>query len=128
MLIKPFMATVDGTGKCVATIQHNIHGLVWKVFQIGIALGQVALTAQCAAHVNGIPLTSTVIMQQSAFAQFPTNSPYAMESFMVGPPYINLDAGDFIQVAVINATAGDVLTVGAYVEERDSTMPQTMGS
>lgn len=119
MLIKPFMATVNGSGQAAVKVQHNLHGLVWKVYQLGIALGQVATSAQCAAHVNGIPLTSTVVMQQSVFSALPGEAPYAMETFMVGPPYPNLEAGDFITVGVINATAGDTLTVGAYVDELD---------
>lgn len=129
MLIKAFTATVNGSGQAVLKVTHSIHGLTWKVYQLGLALGQTALTAQTAAHVNGIPLTSTVIMQQSVFASLIAlgEAPYAMESFMVGPPYINLQAGDFISVGVINATPGDTFTVGAYIDERDSGMPESMG-
>lgn len=119
MLIKPFMSSVNAQGQAVVRVQHNLHGLVWKIYQLGIALGQVSLLAQAAAHVNGIPLTSTVTMQQSVFSSLPGEAPYAMETFMVGPPYPNLEAGDFITVGVINAIAGDTLTVGAYVDELD---------
>lgn len=129
MPVHPFVATVNGSGQAVVRVQHNLHGLIWKVYQLGLGLGQTALTAQCAANFNGIPLTSTVIMQQSAFASLAAlgEAPYAMESFMVGPPYMLLQAGDYISVAVINATAGDTFTVGAYVDERDAGMPQSMG-
>lgn len=130
MLIKPFQGVVDDNGNCVVTVTQPLHGLVWKVFQIGFALGQVATFAQVAAHVNGIPLTSTVAMQQSVFANLANlgQAPYAMESFMVGPPYIILSAGDMIVCGCINAQPGDTFTVGAYVEERDAGMPNTMGS
>lgn len=120
MLIKTFTATVAASGTATVNVEHNIHGLVWKVYQLGLALGKTALTAQVAAHINGIPLTSTVIMQQSAFSSMPTNAPYAMESFMVGPPYAILAAGDYIACAVINAVSGDTFTVGAYVDELDA--------
>jgi hypothetical protein len=128
MLIKPFTATVNASGQATLKVTHNLHGLMWKVFQLGLGLGQTALTAQVAAHVNGIPLTSTVIMQLSVFASLTGEAPYAMESFMVGPPYPYLMAGDYITVGVINAVAGDSFTVGAYVEELDSGMAQSMGS
>lgn len=130
MLIKPFVGIVNAQGQGIVNVSHSLHGIVWKVYQLGMALGQTALTAQCAAHINGIPLTSTVIMQPSVFAKFGVlgQAPYAMESFMVGPPYPILAAGDFIAVAVINATVGDSFTVGAYVEERDAGMPQNMGA
>lgn len=130
MLIKPFISPVNASGQAVVTVSHNIHGLVWKVFQLGFALNQVALLAQTAAHVNGIPLAGNVVMQQSVFAQFGAlgQAPYAMESFMVGPPYPILEAGDQIVCGVINAVANDVFTVGAYVEERSSGGSLTMGS
>jgi hypothetical protein len=129
VLIKPFVATVNASGQAVVQVSHSLHGLVWKVYQLGMALGEVALTAQTAAHVNGIPLASTVIMQQSVFSGLTAlgQAPYAMESFMVGPPYPILSAGDFISVGVINATSGDTFTVGAYVEELPATSPVTMG-
>lgn len=132
MLIKPFQSTVDASGQAVVYVQHDIHGLVWKVYQLGFALGQAAPSPQIGAHVNGIPLAATVTMQPSVFANItvqPYNQPpYAMESFMVGPPYVNLDAGDYIVCAVLGATAGDVFTVGAYIDERSAGMPQSMGS
>jgi hypothetical protein len=130
MLIKPFTASVNGSGQATLEVTHSLHGLMWKVYQLGLALNEVALTAQAAAHVNGIPLTSTVIMQQSVFSQLSAlgQAPYAMESFMVGPPYIYLQAGDMITVGVINATPGDTFTVGAYVDELSAGMAQSMGS
>lgn len=127
MLIKPFIATVNASGQAVVTVSHNLHGLKWKVYQLGLGLGKVALTAQCAAHVNGIPLTSTVVMQLSVFASLPGQAPYAMESFMVGPPYPILGPGDQLVIGVINALAGDMFTVGAYVDELDINTPVTMG-
>ena len=130
MLIKPFTAPVNGSGQAVVTVSHSLHGLVWKVFQLGIALGEVSILAQAAAHINGIPLTSTVVMQQSVFNKLAAlgQAPYAMETFMVGPPYPILAAGDMLVVGVINATPGDVLTVGAYVDETSAGMPQNMGA
>lgn len=130
MLIKPFQATVNASGQAVVAVTHGIHGLVWKVYQLGFALGQVALIAQTAAHINGIPLAGNVVMQQSVFSQLATlgQAPYAMESFMVGPPYPILSAGDMITCGVINAVAGDTFTVGAYIEERSAGMAQDMGS
>jgi hypothetical protein len=128
MLIKPFTASINSNGQGYLEVMHSLHGLVWKIYQLGIALGQAAPSPQVAAHVNGIPLAATVVMQPSVFADFPTQAPYAMESFMVGPPYINLSAGDAITVAVLGATPGDVLTVGAYIDENSAGMPQSMGS
>lgn len=130
MLIKPFTATVNASGQAVAVVSHGLHGLVWKVYQLGFALSQVAVFAQTAAHVNGIPLASNVVMQQSVFSQLAAlgQAPYAMESFMVGPPYIILSAGDQITCGVINAVAGDTFTVGAYIDERSAGMAQDMGN
>lgn len=130
MLIKPFMGTVSATGQALVVVSHNLHGLVWKVFQLGLALNKTALTAQVAAHINGIPLTSTVIMQSSAFASVAGfgQPSYAMESFMVGPPYPIMSAGDQLVVACINAIPGDTFTVGAYVEENSALMAQSMGA
>jgi hypothetical protein len=127
MLIKPFTASVNANGQAILNVMHSLHGLVWKVYQIGLALGQQAPSPQVAAHVNGIPLAATVTMQPSVFAQIPQQSPYAMESFMVGPPYINLSAGDMITVAVLAANPGDTFTVGAYIDEISAGMPQSMG-
>lgn len=116
-LIKPFVAPVAANGIAVVTISQSIHGLAWVVYQIGFALNIQALNAQVAAHVNGQPLAATVAMQISAFAQIPQNAPYAMESFMVGPPYITLETGDQIVCAVTGAVSGDTFTATAYVNE-----------
>lgn len=128
MLIKPFTQVVDASGHAVITISHSLSGIQWKVFQTGIALGKFAANASVAAHVNGIPLAATITMQPSVFASIPTQSPYAMESFMVGPPYIILQSGDQMVIAVQNATPGDFLTVGAYIEEHDYREQLTMGT
>jgi hypothetical protein len=116
-LIKPFTGTVGSNGIAVVTVTQSIHGLAWIILQVGFALNIVASSAQVAAHVNGTPLAATVNMQPSAFASITGNSPYAMESFMVGPPYVTLEAGDQMVCAVISATPGDTFTVGAYVNE-----------
>lgn len=123
MLIKPFTAIVKADGQAELQIMHNIHGLVWKVYQIGFALAQLSAGAQVAGHVNGIPLSGAVVMQQSLF----DFAPYAMESYFVGPPYIVLSAGDYIACAVRGAVVGDVFTAGAYVEERQATANLGMG-
>lgn len=128
MLIVPYTQKVDASGHAVITVGHSLAGIQWKIFQTGIALGITALNAQVAAHVNGIPLAATVAMQPSVFASIPTQSPYAMESFLVGPPYIILQSGDQFVIAVQNATAGDTLTVGAYLEEHDYREILTMGA
>ena len=117
MLIKPFTAQVNSAGQAVVTVQHNLHGLVWKVYQIGFALGQLAPSPQVAAHVNGVPLASSVVMQPSVFADIVGQAPYAMESYFTGPPYITLQAGDAIVCAVLAANSGDVFTAAAYIEE-----------
>jgi hypothetical protein len=116
-LIKSFTGTVGSNGIAVVTITQSIHGLAWIILQVGFALNEVASSPQVAAHVNGIPLAATVNMQVSAFANVTGNTPYAMESFMVGPPYVTLEAGDQMVCAVTGATPGDTFTVGAYVNE-----------
>lgn len=127
MLIKPFTATVNAGGMAVAVITHSLSGLYWKVYQVGIGLGKLSVSAQVAAHVNGVPLTPTIQLQPSVFANLPGQAPYAMESFMVGPPYINLSSGDQMVVGIQGATAGDLFTVAAYIDELDISIPQTMG-
>lgn len=127
MLIKPFTAPVNASGIAVVIVTHPLSYLRWKVYQVGIGLGKTAINAQVAAHVNGVPLAATVQMQPSVFANIPGQSPYAMESFMVGPPYINLSAGDQFVIGVQNAVSGDTLTVAAYIDEEDLDMPETMG-
>jgi hypothetical protein len=124
-VIKPFTAPVSATGIGVLSVGHNLHGLVWKVYQIGFGLGVAAPSPQVAAHVNGIPLTATVSMQPSAFASAPAGQqpPYAMESYFVGPPYINLAAGDVLTCIVLGAQPGDTFTAGAFVDELDAGMP-----
>jgi hypothetical protein len=111
--IQPFQATVNAGGQATLQITHAINGLIWQVFQIGFALNQTALNSQVGAHMNGIPLTAAVLMQQVMFPGFP----YLMESFFVGPPYVGLKAGDQITCSVINAVPGDVFTAGAYISE-----------
>lgn len=128
MLIKAFQSKVPASGGTLLQVRHDLHGRVWKVYQLGFALGVVALQAQVAAHVNGIPLAATVSMQLSVFSTLTGDTPYAMESFMVGPPYIILQAGEYITCGVINATSGDTFTVGAYVTEHSAGMPQDMGN
>lgn len=119
-LIKPFTAVVGSNGQANVTIEHQIHGLIWQIFQIGFALGQTASFPQVGAHMNGIPLTPTVIMQPVMFA----GVPYAMETYIVGPPYVGLKAGDTIVCSVLGATAGDIFTAGAYISEEQD--PATM--
>ncbi len=117
MKIAPFTSRVNSSGQAIVQVQHNLHGLVWKVLQIGFALGISAPSPQVAAHINGLPLTATVPMQPSVFASIVGQAPYAMETFMVGPPYPELQSGDAITCAVLAAVAGDTFTVAAYVEE-----------
>jgi hypothetical protein len=128
MLIKPFTGSVNASGQSVVTVSQNLHGIVWKVFQVGFGLGQVASLAQVAVHVNGIPLTPSILMQQSVFSSIVGTAPYAMEAFVVGPPYIILEAGDQMVCGLINGVSGDTFTVGAYVEEHSSNENLTMGS
>lgn len=117
LLIKPFTAKVAANGIASVIVSQNNHGLAWVIYQLGLALNQAAPSPQVAAHVNGIPLAATVTMQNSAFASLVGQTPYAMESFFVGPPYVNLEAGDQLVVAVTGANSGDMFTVGAYVNE-----------
>jgi hypothetical protein len=119
-LIKPFTATVGQDGIAIVQVGQNIHGLTWVVYQIGFGLGIQAASPQVAAHLQGQPLVASAPMQVSAFAQIPTQSPYAMESFFYGPPYVSLEAGENITCAVIAATPGDTFTVAAYVNEMTS--------
>jgi hypothetical protein len=129
MLIKPFTASVNASGQAIVEITQSLSGLVWKVYQIGFGLGQLAPSPQVAAHVNGVPLAATVTMQPSVFANIPSQPGYAMESFFVGPPYIILSPGDQIVCAVLGANSGDVFTAAAYVDEFDAfTQGLTMGN
>jgi len=116
-LIKPFTAAVGSNGIATLAITQSLHGLCWVVYQIGFALGQNASSPQVAAHFNSQPLVASAAMQVSAFAQVPTDAPYAMETFFYGPPYVVLESGDQIVCAVIGATPGDTFTAGAYVNE-----------
>src|SRR5215472_7423663 len=112
-LIKPFTAKVAANGQASVEITHSLQGIIWQIFQIGFALNITAFNPQIGAHMNGIPLTSSVAMQPVGFTGFP----YKMESFFVGPPYVGLKAGDQIVCAVRGATAGDIFTAGAYISE-----------
>ena len=117
LLIKPFTATVNNSGQAVLQIGPSLQGITWTVQQIGFGLGKSAVSPKVAAHVNGVPLAATVVMQPSVFASILGQAPYAMETFFVGPPYIDLSAGDAITCAVLGATAGDTFTAAAYIEE-----------
>ena len=119
MLIKPFTATV-ANGIAQVGVTHSLAGMTWVVYQIGFALGINQGTPQVAAQVNGTPLGATIVMQPSAFVSLPGFSPYAMLSYMVGPPYIFLQSGDKISTAVLGAQNGDVFTVSAYLDEMNS--------
>jgi hypothetical protein len=72
-----------------------------------------------------MPVAATVTMQTSAFASIAGQSPYAMESFMVGPPYFLLNPGDNLVCAVLGATAGDNFTAAAYIDELSATQAQS---
>lgn len=119
-LIKPFTAPVNASGFSMVTVSHSLHGIAWEVVQVGMALGLPAPSPQVAAIVNGIPLVSAAVMVQSVFAASPGSAPVSMTSAFYGPPYVLLEAGDQMIVGVIGATAGDVFTVGAYVNEIES--------
>lgn len=121
-LIKPFTATVAANGQAAVQITHNIHGLIWQIYQIGFALTQLAPAPQVGAHFNGIPLTAAVTMQQVQFQ----GTPFLMESFFVGPPYVGLKAGDIITCSVMGANSGDLFTAGAYISEEQD--PATSNS
>lgn len=127
MLIKPFTAKVNASGQAVAVVTHSLHGLTWRVYQIGFGLGVLAPSPQVAAHVNGVPLAATVSMQPSVFASITGQAPYAMESFFNGPPYIDLEAGDSITCAVLGATSGDTFTAAAYITEAPAGTFTTLG-
>lgn len=86
-----------------------------------------AASPQVAAHVNGIPLAGSAFMNSSVFASIAGQSPYAMESFFVGPPYIILSAGDMITCGLVGGSPNDTFTVGAYIEERPFTADLDMG-
>jgi len=124
LLIKPFTGLVNASGIAVVKITHGLHGLAWRVYQIGFALGKLAPSPQVAAHMNGIPLVASVTMQSSAFSQIPQEAPYAMETFFYGPPYVNLEAGDYILCAVNGAIVGDTFTVGVFINEMISPAAQ----
>jgi len=127
MQLAVFQAQVNASGQALVRVTFSIHGLVWKIFQLGMGLGTLAPSPQVAAHVNGIPLASTVPMQPSVFANIIGEAPYAMESFFTGPPYIVLSAGDQLVCAVLGANSGDTFTVGAYHEEHPWTANLGMG-
>jgi hypothetical protein len=114
-LIKPFTGSVGSNGIAQVTVSHSIHGLIWQVYQLGFGLNEPATFAQAGAHMNGVPLSPAVLMQPVSFP----GVPYALESFMVGPPYVGLKAGDQLVCSVINAKAGDTFTVGAFISEED---------
>jgi len=116
-LIKPFTGPVDVNGNGFAVVTHNIHGLAWVVVQVGISLQQRASSPQVAAIVNGIPLVSSAVMVVSVFASLPGVAPIAMTTEFSGVPYPVLEAGDRLTVGVTGATPGDILTVGAFVNE-----------
>lgn len=127
--IRAITATVNSNGQAIIRIRHDLHGLAWKVYQIGMALGILNNSPpQVAAHVNGIPLAGSAFMQPSVFNQITGEPAYAMESFFVGPPYVILQAGDTITCAVMSATAGDVFTVGVFLEERPWQADISMGT
>lgn len=116
-LIKPFTGSVNASGFAMVDVTHSLHGIAWEVVQVGMALGQNAPSPQVAALVNGIPLVSASVMVTSVFAMVPTSAPVAMTSCFYGPPYPVLEAGDHMIVGVLGANAGDVFTVGAYINE-----------
>lgn len=118
--IQPFTGPVDGNGNGYATITHSIHGLAWVVVQVGVSLQKPASSPQVAAIVNGIPLVSSAVMVRSVFASLPGVAPIAMTTEFSGVPYPVLEAGDRLVVGVTGATPGDVLTVGAFVNEVES--------
>lgn len=124
--IAPYTATINASGQGLLSVGHSLHGMIWEVQQIGFALGQLAPSPQIAAHVNGLPLTATVAMQPSVFSSIAGQVPYAMESFMVGPPYVFLSSGDMITCGVIGATAGDIFTVAAFYVEHSSDVQPPM--
>lgn len=127
--IVPFTAQVNATGQALVQVGHSLHGIVWEVQQIGFALGILAPSPQIAAHVNGLPLSATVAMQPSVFSAITGQAPYAMESFMVGPPYVFLSQGDTITCAVLGATNADTFTVAAYyIEHHSQVEPPTYPS
>jgi hypothetical protein len=127
----PFTAPVNAGGDAIVEVSHSLSGIQWKVYQVGLALGQpVSGIAQVAAHLNGAPLAASVNMQPSAFASMTNQGhpPYAMESFIVGPPYLYLMAGDQFHIGVVGAVPGDTFTAGVYLDEQDALEPQNMGS
>jgi hypothetical protein len=131
-LLMPFTAQVNSSGQAIVQVTHSLSGKQWKVYQMGLALGELVTAgiAQVAASVNGAPLAASVNMQPSAFSQLNTlgQPPYAMESFFVGPPYIYLQSGDMMTVGVVNANPGDTFTCGVYLIEEDSTKEQSLGT
>lgn len=118
--IHPFTATVNASGFAYVDVTHSLHGIAWEVVQIGLGLGLAAPSPQVAALINGIPFVSTVVMAPSVFANLTGQPPVAMTSEFSGKPYPLLEAGDVLKVGVTGATAGDVFTVGAYINEIDS--------
>jgi hypothetical protein len=128
MYVTPFVATVNASGQAVVEVGHSLSSVVWKVYQIGFALGQAAPSPQVAAHFNGVPLAASATMQTSVFADIVGQAPYAMENFMFGPPYLYLNSGDQITCAVLGANSGDTFTAAVYYDLLDASVAQNMGS
>lgn len=122
-LLKPFTATVNGSGFASVDVTQSLHGMAWQVVQVGLGLGQAAPSPQAAALVNGIPFVSTVVMAPSVFANL-ASAPIAMTSEFSGDPFVTLEAGDVLKIAVSGAIAGDIFTVGAYINEIPSPASQ----
>lgn len=128
MLIKPYTQAVDASGHAIVTISHGLHGIQWKIYQVGFALGQSGGIPQVGALVNGQPLASTISLQPSVFGAIPGQPPFKLLSFMVGPPYILLKAGESMTCGLTGGTSGDTFTVTAYIDEFDADDPITMGN
>lgn len=119
-LVKPFSGVVNGSGVATATITQSLHGIAWVVQQIGFSLGLAAPSPEVSALFNGVPFVSTLVMSNSPFSGLTGMAPVAMTAQFSGPPYPLLESGDAILLGVQGATAGDVFTIAAYINEIQS--------
>lgn len=101
-MFRTFQTRVDEHGNAIVHVQTLTTAMEWDIYQISVKTQVFWVFTQSEIQINGF---------------FVCGSPQGSLDTATGPPDIVLTPGDDLTVAWINASPGDIATVGIWYNE-----------
>lgn len=101
-MFRTFQQKVDSNGAAVVTVKPLTTAMEWDIYQISVKTQVYWKYTQCEIQVNGF---------------FVCGSPQGSLDTATGPPDTVLTPNDTLTVTWINASPGDIATVGIWYNE-----------